>query len=207
MEATVYNLQGQETQKINLPDIFESKISVALLHDVVTAYLANQRAGTASTKTRGEVSGSGRKPWKQKGTGNARAGSLRSPLWRKGGIVFGPHPKDFYQRIPGKKKVLALKMAVCDKVRGGDTMILEDLILADNKTKKLIDIFKALKVNERKVLLVVDNMDDNLKRASRNIPWLSVVSASDINAYQVMNSKKLIIKKGAIDQLVKRYGI
>jgi large subunit ribosomal protein L4 len=201
METTVYNLQGKETGKINLPAVFETKVSPALLHEVVTGYLANQRYGTQSTKTRAEVSGGGRKPWKEKGTGNARAGSNRSPLWRKGGIVFGPKPRDYSQNIPQQKRRKSLAMALALTAKENRIVIVDNVAVSEPKTKKVVEILKNLNVGSEKIVLAVEKIDQTLKLAGRNVPGLVLVEAKNLNAYQVMWAKKLIFTQGAIDKM------
>ena len=204
METALFNLEGKEVKKINLPKIFDEKVSSGLLHEVVTGFLANQRAGTHSTKTRGEVSASGKKPWKQKGTGRARSGSVSSPLWRKGGIAFGPKPRSYYQRIPAKKKRLALNMALASSALDGALVVIEGINVSEPKTNKVSKILSNLKANGMKALLITDKIDQNLKKSSRNIENLIVVNAKDINAYQVLWARKVIITEGALEILNKR---
>jgi len=201
METTVYNLQGQETGKINLPPVFETKVSPALLHEVINGYLANQRSGTHSVKTRAEVSGGGKKPWKEKGTGNARAGSNRSPLWRKGGIIFGPKPRDYSQNISQQKRRKSLEMALALKAKGNAVVVIDGMAVSEPKTKKIVEILKNLKVSGGNIVLAVEKTDTNLKLASRNVPGLIVIEARSLNAYQVMWAKKIIFTQGAIGQL------
>ncbi len=204
MDTTLYTLQGQEKGKITLPALFEAKVSPKLLHEVVTGYLANQRFGNHSTKTRADVSGSGRKLYKQKGTGNARAGSIRSPLRRHGGIIFGPKPHGYYQNVPRQKRQLSLTMALTEKVKNGSMKVIENITLAEPKTKQMAGILKNLKLNSGTVLLVVEKADDRLKKASRNIRDLVIAEAANINTYQVMWAATLVITSGAIDQLQKK---
>jgi large subunit ribosomal protein L4 len=201
METTVYNLQGQETGKINLPAIFETKVSPALLHEVVTGYLANQRAGTHSTKTRAEVSGGSKKPWKQKGTGNARAGSIRSPLWRKGGIAFGPKPRDYSQGLTQQKRRRSLEMALTIKAQENSILVVDGVAVSEPKTKKMVEILKNLKVGSGNVLLVVDKIEKNLKIASRNIEGLVIIESNNLNAYQVLWAKKIVLTQATVEKL------
>jgi large subunit ribosomal protein L4 len=201
METTVYNLQGQETGKINLPPVFDTKVSPALLHEVINGYLANQRSGTHSVKTRAEVSGGGKKPWKEKGTGNARAGSNRSPLWRKGGIIFGPKPRDYSQNISQQKRRKSLEMALAIKAKGNAVVVIDAMAVSEPKTKKIVEILKNLKISSDNIVLAVEKTDTNLKLASRNVPGLIVIEARSLNAYQVMWAKKIIFTQGAIGQL------
>lgn len=201
MEMNIVDVQGQEKGKMELPALFETKVTPALLHEVSVAFLANQRSGTASTKTRGEVSGGGKKPWKQKGTGNARSGSNRSPLWRKGGIIFGPRPHGYYQSMPAQKKQIALKMALSVKASSGNLIVLDGFALQDTKTKNVAAVLKKLNLGEKKILIVVDKVEKNLKLASKNIQDLIISNVSSLNMYQVLWAKKLVITSAAIEQL------
>lgn len=199
----IYNTQGKEIDKIKLDSsIFDGDINTAAIHQAITAYRANQRKGLASTKTRGEVSGGGRKPWRQKGTGRARAGSTRSPLWRHGGVVFGPHPRDFSYNLPSKIKRLALKSALCAKAKEENIMILDKLSVEKPKTKEVAKILSNLKINPLKnALLLSDKLDNNLKRAMRNINFLHFNLAKDTNVYEVLTAHKVIITKDGLREL------
>lgn len=203
MNTAVYNNSGKEKGTIELPKAFEAKVSRSLLHEVVLGYLSNQREGSHSTKTRGEVSGGGAKPWKQKGTGNARAGSNRSPLWRKGGIIFGPRPKDYYTRVSQTKRNLSLQMALTLKLQSGDLMVLDSLKLEEAKTKRVAEILKKLKIEGKKILLVVDKADEKLRIASRNIPDFKVCEQKNINTFEVMRADKVVFTESAIEELKK----
>lgn len=202
----LYNLVGQETEKVDLPeDIFNGKVNRHLLHQAMVMYRANRRQGTAATKTRGEVSGGGKKPWKQKGTGRARAGSNRSPLWRHGGVVFGPHPRDFGFSMPDKMKIEALRSSVNDKLSSQDLVLLEHLEIKAPKTKEMSAILSALKIKVR-TLMVIDEQERNERviKAARNIPGLTLRRAADINAYDVVSHKKLLLTKVALKTLTNR---
>ena len=200
-EVSLYNSKGEAAGKMQLTaDIFGGKVNKALLHEVTLMYLANQRQGTACTKTKGEVSGGGIKPWKQKGTGRARAGSIRSPLWRHGGTIFGPKPRDYSYSMPAKKKKLALKSALKDKLKQTKLMVLESIDLSEQKTRALHKIFIKLNA-DTKTLLVVKAMDEKLKRVSRNIPYLKITEARGLNAYEVLNCQDLVIVKEAVESL------
>ena len=203
MNTAIYNVSGKEKGKIELPEYFEIKVKPNLLHQVVVGYQANQRSGTHSTKTRGEVSGGGAKPWKQKGTGNARAGSNRSPLWRKGGIIFGPRPKDYSQKISKQKRNLALKMALSTKLQLNGIVVLDEIKIEEIKTKKVAEILKNLKINGSKVVLIVEKSENKLRLASRNIPNLVITEAKNMNAYEVMWADTLLFTEGAIAVLKK----
>lgn len=203
METTLYDLKGQETGKVTLPGIFDVRISPALLHEVITGYLANQRAGTHKTKTRGEVSGGGSKPYKQKGTGNARRGSNRSPLMRKGGIIFGPRPHSYTQNLSQQKRRLSLEMALASKAKDGNLLMVDGFSVSEPKTKKVVEILKNLKLEGKQVLVVSDRFDTAAKTASRNIPDLALVPASSINSYLVLWADKVVLTRAALEILEK----
>jgi large subunit ribosomal protein L4 len=207
----IYNSEGKEIDKIKLDSaIFDGSINKAAIYQAVNAHMANQRKGLAATKTRGEVSGGGRKPWKQKGTGRARVGSTRSPLWRHGGVVFGPHPRDFSYMLPQKIKTLALKSTLNAKVKENNFIVVDSFKTETSKTKEAAKIFSNLNVGVKKgkslrqALLLLDKIDNNLKLALSNIEFLEFNLAKDTNAYQVISSRKLIITKGALTDLAKR---
>jgi len=200
MDTIVYTSQGKEKGKIELPPFFSAEVSPALLHEITTAYLANQRAGTAKTKTRGEVSFSGAKPWKQKGTGNARAGQRNSPLWRKGGVIFGPEPRSYFQKMSKTKKRLALSMALSLQMEKGNIIVVDTVNLEEPKTKKAVEILNNLKVEGKKVLIAAA-ANANFKLASRNIKNVIVENALNLNAYQVLWADKIIISADAINSI------
>lgn len=206
METTLFNLLGKEVGKINLPVMFETKVSRSLIHEVVTGFLANQRSGTHSTKTRGEVSGGGAKPYKQKGTGNARRGSNRSPIMRKGGIIFGPRPHGYRQNISQTKRSLALWMALSEKMKNGSVVVVDELSIDQPKTKKISEILSNLKAGNKNILFVADIIDKNIKTAARNIKGLELEQAASLNSYQVLWARKLVITPKAIEILSNRAG-
>ncbi|MDR2709020.1 MAG: 50S ribosomal protein L4 [Elusimicrobiota bacterium] len=203
MDTTVFNIKGQEQGKIDLPDFFLTKVSPALLHEVTTAFLTNQRAGTHSSKSRGEVAFSGAKPWKQKGTGNARAGQRNSPLWRKGGVAFGPKPKDYYVKISKQKKQAALNMAIAEQFQNGNIIVVDSLKLDEPKTKKVCEMLKNLKLNGRKIVFAI-SPDPVFKLASRNIEEVFVENVKNINAYQVLWADKIVLTSESLDLLKNR---
>ncbi len=202
MKAEIFTINGEIKGEIEIPEeIFAYEINQGLIWEVVTNYLNNQRQGTASTKRRGEVSGGGRKPWPQKHTGRARHGSIRSPIWRKGGVVFGPKPRDYYYSLPKKKKRLALLSALSARYQDKEILFLEDFNLNEPKTKLMYNILKNLKVNGEKVLLVVKDMERNIKLASRNIPNLTLMPADSLNAYEVLVNNKIIFTESGLGKL------
>lgn len=202
----IYNTEGKEVDSVKLDKaVFDGTINTAAIYLAVNAYRSNQRQGLSATKTRGEVSGGGRKPWKQKGTGRARVGSIRSPLWRHGGVIFGPHPRDFSCRLPKKIKSLALKSSLNAKVKENNLMVLDGIKLEKPKTKEAAKIFSNLKIKPKiKTLLLLDKLDSNLRLALRNINSLNLNLASDTHTYEVMNHQKLIITKDGLHKLTDR---
>ncbi|MBL8024301.1 MAG: 50S ribosomal protein L4 [Elusimicrobia bacterium] len=202
----VLNMKGEKVDTVTLAaDVFEVKATPSLVHEVVTAYLANERRGTHSTKTRGEVSGGGAKPWKQKHTGNARAGSSRSPLWRHGGIAFGPKPRSYNQAIPPAKRRLALKAVLSSFLRDGKFRVIDDLVLSEPKTKKGMAVVKSLNLAP-KSLLVVASVSEVTERALRNIPTVRYRLARDLNSYQALLADELVVTRAALAELSKRLG-
>jgi len=206
----IYNLEGKEVDRIELDSaVFDGKVNKAVIYQVACGYLANQRRGLASTKTRGEVSGSGRKPWRQKGTGRSRHGSIRSPLWTKGGVVFGPHPRSYRQHIPLLIKLNALKSVLNARLNENNVKIIDNLYLDKPRAKELIKALSALDLYDRKkrpasLLLLTDKMEDNLKKAGSNLKFLEIVSAKDVNLLQVLKAKKIIVTRNAWGQVVER---
>jgi len=204
MELEVLNNQGEKSGKVELSDsITALKVSPAILHEVVTAYLAGQRAGTHSTLTRAEVSGGGIKPWRQKGTGRARAGSTRSPLWRKGGIIFGPKPRDYRQDLPKKKKQLAFQLALKQLLTDSRLQVVEPVSLKEPKTKLMAAIYKKWQAPTDS-FFVVEKLEPNLVRAGRNISSVKLVSAESLNAYDCLRARKVFFTPGALKVLEAR---
>ena len=201
MDTIVYNVEGKEKGRYELPAFFNTEVKTALLHEITTGYLANLRSGTHATKTRGEVSFSGAKPWKQKGTGNARAGQKNSPLWRKGGIIFGPQPRDYYQKMSKQKRRIALSMAFANLVKENN-LVLVDLIKFDEaKTKNVASFLKNLKVDGKKVIIALSKNDDVVKTAAKNIKNVVVEQIANLNAYQVLWADKVVTTPEAIDSI------
>ena len=193
----VFNQNGETVGEFELSDnVFAVPMNAGLLHQSIVRYQANQRQGTASTKTRSEVSGGGRKPWRQKGTGRARVGSIRSPLWRHGGIIFGPTPRSFAQQMPRKMRRLAVKVALSDKVRQGKFVVLEDLDLPAAKTKEMVKVLANL--DAKKALIVTAGRDDQVQRSARNIPEVETLEAVALNVYDILRHDRLIITRDAV---------
>ena len=205
METKVLDIKGKEKGTIALPDaLFGVKANPTFLHEVITAFLANQRRGTADTKTRSEVSGTGKKPWKQKGTGRARQGSLRAVQFRHGGIAFGPTPHSYRQYLPVAKRRAALAMALSSKLAEGNLVVLDSLKLKEPKTKTFAEIMDVLSAGRKP--LVMDNFaDENAALACRNVAGLTHMAAQDVNAYVVLNSSKVILTKDAVEKLVSTF--
>ncbi len=181
-------------------DIFFGPLKDYLIHDVVKMQLANKRQGTASTKLRGEVSGGGRKPWKQKGTGRARVGSIRSPLWRKGAILFGPKPRDYGYSLPKKVKKAAMKSALSLKVSENKLFILDNLTLPEIKTKNLFNVIKN-NFHLDKTIIVLPEKDNVIELSARNIPDVKVVRADSLNVYDIIKFENLMVLKSAIEKI------
>ncbi len=206
IEVPVYNESGAVTGKMPLrEDVWGIPMNEKLVLQVVQVYLSNHRQGTASTKTRGEVSGGGKKPWKQKGTGRARHGSTRSPIWRTGGITFGPKPRDYSQSVSKTARRSALKAALSDKVRAEGLIILQDFSFTETKTKKMAEILNNLKLHGEKVLLCLNDKKENVTKSARNIPYLSMRPASSLNAYEILGAKKLLLTTDAVKKIEEIY--
>ena len=205
MEIKLYDKDCNEKGSIKLPDILiASKVDTHFLHEVVKYYLSNQRRGTASTKTRAEVRGGGRKPWRQKHTGRSRQGSIRSPLWKGGGVVFGPKPRDFSLDMPKKKLQLALKQVITARAKDGKIYAFESFDLDKPKTKEIVSILRKLNLLDKKVMVVFDSFSDNLEKSMRNISLLSYKRAIDVNAYDLITSDFIICNEKAIDVIKDR---
>ena len=201
MDTIVYNVEGKEKGRYELPAFFNTEVKTALLHEITTGYLANLRSGTHATKTRGEVSFSGAKPWKQKGTGNARAGQKNSPLWRKGGIIFGPQPRDYYQKMSKQKRRLALSMAFANLVKENNLVLVDLIKFEEAKTKNVATFLKNLKVDGKKVIIALSKNDDVMKTAAKNIKNVVVEQIANLNAYQVLWADKIVTTPEAIDSI------
>lgn len=208
IEIEIRDINNNIVGKKEVPDIvFNNPADESVVHTAVVAYRANQRQGTHSTKTRGEVSGGGRKPWRQKHTGRARHGSIRSPLWRKGGIVFGPKPRDYYIQLPKQMKDTALFKALTMKYKDGEILLLDNLSLNRIKTKDMVEILKNLDLQEKSVLIALPEKDEKILLSARNIPYVGVVRAEDLNAYHVAMFDKVIFTVAALDKLLSIKGV
>jgi large subunit ribosomal protein L4 len=197
--TTVYNMAGEAVEQLELSEqVFGVTPNVAVLHQVVTAQLVNRRQGNASTKTRSEVSGGGKKPYKQKGTGRARQGSTRSPQFRHGGIVFGPKPHAYHHDVPKKMRRLAIKSALSDKVANGQLIVLNDLALESPRTKEMLAVLSNLSVSGRRVLMMLPKRDENLVLSARNIPSAKVQHVSSINVVELLKHDCVIMPKKTV---------
>lgn len=204
-KVSLYNVEGKKVGDLELSDnIFGVEINKDVLHQVVVNYLANQRQGTQSTKTRAEVSGGGRKPWKQKGTGRARQGSTRATQWIKGGIAFGPKPRTYRYTLTKKVRRIAMKSALSSKVASNEILVLDKLELSEIKTKQMIDILDKLKVTE-KTLIVLPEKNENVEKSARNIPNVKLTKVNTLNVYDILNCDKFIITKDAVSKVEEVY--
>lgn len=204
MKLTVKDINGQDQGELEIGfSLVENGKGTQAVHDAVVAYRAAQRSGTASTKTMGEVAGTGRKPWRQKGTGRARAGSFASPLWRGGGVVFGPKPRDFSKTLPRKAKKLALRKALSERLKSEEVDVVEALQLDDHKTKTVLGFLAKLNLKGT-VLIVTDQVDRNLYLATRNLGKVEATTAESLNTYQVLRSDRLVFTRAALQKLEQR---
>lgn len=204
-KVDVYDISGSVVGEYNLSDdIFGIEINENAMHYVVVNQLANKRQGTQSTKTISEVSGGGAKPWRQKGTGRARQGSIRSAQWKGGGNVLGPKPRSYNYTVPRKLKRLALKSALSAKVAENELILLDQLSLNEIKTKAMVDILSKLNINE-KVLVVIDQPDEKVQKSLRNIPDAKIAFVNTINVYDVLKYEKFLVTKAAISKIEEVY--
>ena len=206
MKISVMKTSGASAGEIDFSDellIKNGKGSQAV-HDTIVAYGANQRLGTSKVKQISEVHGSGKKPWKQKGTGRARAGSFASPIWRGGGVVFGPHPRDHSIQVPKKVKALAFRKALSERLIAGDVVVVDELKVTSHKTKDFIGLMS--KLIKGTTLVVTDHVDKNLKLASRNLPAVHVEPADSVNTYELLRFDKIVATKAGFEKLAARVG-
>ena len=202
--VSVYNIEGKEVGKIDLSDaVFGVEVNTHLVHQAVVLQLANKRQGTQSAKTRSEVSGGGRKPWRQKGTGHARQGSTRSPQWTGGGIVFAPKPRDYSFKMNKKEKNLALKSVLTTKVAENKFIVVDGLSFDEIKTKNMVNVLKNLEV--KKALVVTDDDNKNVTLSSRNIPGVKTAFTNTINVYDILKYDKMVVAKDVISKIEEVY--
>ena len=205
MNVKVFNMEGKETGSIDLNDeIFDVRVNDHLIYLAVKQYLANRRQGTQKAKTRAEVSGGGKKPWRQKGTGHARQGSIRSPQWKGGGVVFAPAPRDYSFKLNKKEKRAALKGALTMKAKDGALLVLDELTMEEIKTKKFAGVMDALSVSG-KALVVTAEQDNNVAFSARNLPKVETGAVNTMNVYDIMNAKTLVLTKDAVSKIEEVY--
>ncbi len=203
--VAVLDMKGTKVDEINLADsIFGIEPNAAVMHDLVVNYLANQRQGTQSALTRSEVRGGGRKPWRQKGTGHARQGSIRAPQWTKGGVVFAPKPRDYSYTVNKKVRRLAMKSAFSTKAQDNDIIVIDSIKLDDYKTKTIIKMLEAVG-SEKKALIVLPEVDKVVIKSAANIPGVKTAQVNELNVYDMLNADKLIIAKDAVAKIEEVY--
>ncbi|HLS53426.1 MAG TPA: 50S ribosomal protein L4 [Tissierellaceae bacterium] len=204
-KINVYNMSGDQVEEIELKEeIFDVEINQHVVYEVVKNQLANKRQGTQSVKTRADVRGGGRKPWRQKGTGRARHGSIRSPIWVGGGVTFAPKPRDYSYRVPKKVRRLAMKSALTSKVQNEEIIVVDELKFDAPKTKEMINVLENLNA-EKKALIVTVNSDMNIIRSARNIPNVEVTVVENLNVYDILKYDSFIITKEAVRKVEEVY--
>ncbi len=205
LEQPVRNLKGKKVDAISLKGkFFDGDVNVPLIQQVVTMYRANRRSGSASCKTKAQVSGGGKKPWRQKGTGRARTGSIRNPLWRGGGVIFGPHPRDYSYSLPQKLRKAAFRSGLNEKLIKDNMIIVDEIKLTSPKTKEFHASLASLGVKDgESAVVVMEKPDNNTRLASRNIPKVSVKTLESINAMDILTHKKLVIQQSALKNLMR----
>jgi large subunit ribosomal protein L4 len=200
--AIIYEKDGTETGTLELPEkLFGRDVNENAIHEAVVTYLANQRQGNASTKERSDVRGGGSKPYRQKGTGRARAGTIRSPLFRGGGVVFGPHPRDYSKKLPRKIKRLALVSSLSSRANEGDVLVIKALEFSEPKTREFAGILKNIEAAGKKMLVVIEKPDEAAVKSARNIPDVKVTQANMVSTYDVMWADKILLTEGAIARM------
>ena len=198
--VAIYNISGAKVGEMELSEnIFGQELNVPAMHAYVKAYLANQRQGTQSVKTRAEVSGGGKKPWRQKGTGRARQGSTRSPQWTHGGVVFAPKPRDYRMSLNKKLKRLARRSALSYKMKDEAIKVVEDFAIEAPRTKTIVAMMNGLKVSDKKILVVLPESNRNILLSARNLQNVKVIPAANLNTYDVMNASSVLIAEGAVN--------
>jgi large subunit ribosomal protein L4 len=204
-KVAVFNTEGQQVGEMELKDnVFGAEINEPVLHQAVQVYLANQRQGTQSAKTRAEVRGGGRKPWRQKGTGRARHGSIRSPLWTGGGVVFPPKPRDFSQKLPKKMKKLAMVSALSSKVANNEIIILDKITMEEPKTKFIANMLKNLNI-DKKALIVLRGKDEIVEKSANNIQGVKTTLVNNLNVYDILKYDTFVITKEAVEAVEEVY--
>lgn len=207
MNVKVYNQNGQEVGSVDLkPEVFEVEPNESVVHQYIVNHLARQRQGNASTKERSQVRGGGRKPWRQKGTGRARAGTIRSPLWRGGGVVFGPHPRTYGSKFPRRMKRLAIRSILSDKAANDRIKVVDEIKLEKPRTKDMIGMLGAFEVKDRKCLVLDEGINQPLVLSCRNIPEVDYCRAALANGYDMMNADYLIVTKAGLEKIQEVFG-
>ena len=202
--VSVYNMEGKEVGTIELSDaVFGAPVNEHLVHMAVVQHLANKRQGTQKAKTRSEVSGGGRKPWRQKGTGHARQGSTRAPQWKGGGVVFAPTPRDYSFKMNKKEKRAALKSALTSRVQENKFIVLDELKLDEIKTKKFVEVMKNLDI--QKALVVMNDYDTNVIKSAANVPFVKTALTNTINVYDVLKYNTVVVTKAAVETIQEVY--
>jgi large subunit ribosomal protein L4 len=200
VQATVYNLAGEELEKIELDDtIFGITPNMAVVHQAVLRQQANARQGTHDTKTRAEVRGGGRKPWRQKGTGRARQGSTRAPQWRHGGVVFGPHPRSYEQDMPRKMRRLAIRSVLSGKARDGEIVIVDSFEELEPRTKAMVEVLSKLNIGENTALIMTSARDENLEKAASNLPKVKTMSAHLLSVVDMLKHSYIVMPRASLD--------
>lgn len=200
-KVALYDITGAQAGEIELNDnVFGVEVNAVVMHQAVVRQLANQRQGTHATKTRGLVRGGGKKPWKQKGTGRARAGSIRSPLWVGGGTTFGPQPRSHALGMPRKARRLAIKSALSDKVNNGELLVVDQILFEQPKTKSVVKMLTDFNVAAQKALIITEG-DEVVEKSARNIPGVKAISSSGLNVYDLLYHDKVFVTKGAIAKI------
>jgi large subunit ribosomal protein L4 len=206
LSVKLFNMKASEVGNLELPDaLFNTEYRESVIHQAVVARLANDRQGTKSTLTRSEVRGGGAKPWRQKGTGRARQGSIRSPQWVKGGVVFAPKPRDFSKKVNVKTKAVALLSALSQKIRENEVIFIDEIKVEAPKTKEMASFLKAFGI-EKSVLVVMDNSDEQVLRACANIKTINTILVNQLNTYDVVKNSKIVISKKAVEIIEEVYG-
>lgn len=202
MKISIKNTEGKDQGELEVQfPLIEDGKGTQAVHDAVTAYRAAQRSGTACTKTVGEVAGSNKKPWRQKGTGRARAGSFRSPLWAGGGVVFGPKPRDYSKKISKKTRALALRKALSERLKAGDVVVVNDLKLSSPKTKEFVKVISTLELKGTTLIVSSGEENKNLTLASRNLEKVTMTTSDSLNTYDVLRPDKLLFTKSAFEKV------
>lgn len=200
-KVDIYDIAGKVTGELELADaVFGVEVNEPVMHQALVRQQANERLGTHATKTRGKVRGGGKKPWRQKGTGRARVGSIRSPLWVGGGTIFGPQPRSYYKAMPRKARRLAVKSALSDKVNTKDIFVLDEIQLAQPKTKEVLNMLNAFEIGEAKALIVTEG-DAIVERCARNIQGVKAIPSTGLNIFDLLHHDKLFITKGAVAKI------